>query len=255
MRGALPLDAHAHISDAIPSHEIMLLNATIFAMTRSLDEAEKVLQRNDTNVIWGVGCHPGLVKVQRSFDPERFTALLDQTALVGEIGLDGKSRVALDLQLTNLSTILKILQQKQRLVSIHSYAAAESLIEALEEIPIKGVILHWWLGDKELTRRAISLGCFFSLNTSSLQDSEHISLLPIDRILTETDHPFGNKWSPAPQRPGSLKDVEVALASHHNITQEEMRRQIWKNFGMLVKEVGCYQILPRSVRTSLAAAI
>lgn len=255
MRALQALDTHAHINEAIPSYELDLLDATIFAMTRSLDEAEKALQRNDTNILWGIGCHPGLVKVQKSFEIGRFSAMLEKVALVGEIGLDGKSRTPIDLQLTNLKAIFEVLQQKPRIASVHSSAAAELLIQALEEMPVKGIILHWWIGNKGLTERAISLGCYFSFNSSSLRYSELIRSIPSNRVLTETDHPFGNRWSPNPQRPGNLGDVEIALASIYGVKVSEVRRQIWSNFGSLVKETATYQLLPRSIRTNLAAAI
>ncbi len=255
MRFLQQLDVHAHINPSIPSDELRQLDATIFGMTRSLDEAEEVLRRNDSNVLWGVGCHPGLAKVQKGFDAQKFSRTIDKTALVGEIGLDGKSRVALDLQLKNLVSILSTLQQKPRIVSMHSSSATEKLIQALKENPSKGIILHWWLGDRNLTQRALSLGCYFSLNNSSLRYTELIKDIPINRILTETDHPFGDRWAPAPQRPGSVSDVEAGLARLHGLEIGEVRRQVWTNFGSLVKETNTYQLLPQSIRAALAAAI
>jgi TatD DNase family protein len=255
MRFLQPLDAHAHINTTIPNTELQLLEATVFAMTRNLDEATEALSREDNNILWGVGCHPGLVKVQKNFEVNRFSKMIEKTALVGEVGLDGKSRAPIDVQLKNLRDIFEILQHKPRIVSLHSSAATELLIQVLEEIPVKGAILPWWIGDKELTKRALSLGCYFSFNASSLRYSEMIASIPADRVLTETDHPFGNRWSASPQRPGSLSDVEVALASIYGIETIDMRRQIWRNFGSIVKETTSYKLLPNSIRTTLAAAI
>ena len=56
-----------------------------------------------------------------------------------------KSR--LDLQSDILSSILNELQSTPRITSLHSYAATDELLELLEATPIKGAVLHWWLGD------------------------------------------------------------------------------------------------------------
>ena len=66
--------------------ELIALGAIVFAVTRSLDEAEQALGRSDETTVWGVGCHPRLVGVQKAFDPGRFRALAERTAYVGEIG-------------------------------------------------------------------------------------------------------------------------------------------------------------------------
>ena len=83
MRALPPLDMHAHVDTGIEAAELSALQAIVFAVTRSLDEAEQALKRADTTTIWGVGCHPGLVGVQRAFDVERFQALAAAAPYVG----------------------------------------------------------------------------------------------------------------------------------------------------------------------------
>jgi Tat protein secretion system quality control protein TatD with DNase activity len=44
-------------------------------------------------------------------------------------------------------------------------------------------------GDHTQTRRAVELGCYFSVTSSMVTHLEIIELLPIGHVLTETDHP------------------------------------------------------------------
>jgi TatD DNase family protein len=249
----LPIDLHAHIEADIAAADLVDLRAVVFAATRSLDEAERALGRSDASTIWGVGCHPGLVGSQKTFDAERFSALIARTAYVSEVGLDGKSRVPMETQRATLSAVLKVLQASPRITSIHSFAATEAVLGCLTERPIRGAVLHWWLGDAAQTQRAIDLGCFFSVNAAMVRQSELLRLLPLDRVLPETDHPFGDRPGGRGRRPGRVEDVEQALAVHHQLTPEEIRQATWRNLGQLTRETRSGMLLPRQVRVALAA--
>jgi len=250
----LPLDLHAHIDPKISSLDLVDLRAVVFAVTRSLDEAASALSRTDARTCWGVGCHPGLVRAQKAFDAARFAELAASTAFVSEVGLDGESRVSMPLQQATLDAILRVLQSSPRITSLHSYQATEQVITALEARPIAGAVLHWWLGDPDETRRALDLGCFFSINASSVRRSDLLELIPLDRILTETDHPFGDRHTTRNARPGVVDPVERALAEHHGVRPDEIRSQMWSNLARLVEQAGCAGLLPRSVRLELIAS-
>jgi TatD DNase family protein len=254
LRTPPPLDLHAHVDPSIAPSDLADLRAVVFAVTRSLDEAQQALKRTDSSTVWGVGCHPGLVASQKDFSTEEFSRLLDSTAFAGELGLDGKSRVPLAEQRLTLRSALDVLVTKPRVVSLHSYAATEALIDELEATRIKGAVLHWWLGDALLTERALRLGCYFSVNASSARKRQVMAVIPPDRLLTETDHPFGDRRSTGDSAPGFVDDVERAIARHHGLTPSDARLLIWRNLSRLVREVGCSPMLPRQVRAWLAIA-
>jgi len=247
-----PLDLHAHVDPRIAAHDLTNLRAAIFAVTRSLAEAEQALARTDLATVWGVGCHPGLAASQQAFSAATFSKLLDRTAFAGELGLDGKSRVPISAQRTTLRSALEVLTTKPRVLSLHSYGATETLLVELEATPTKGVILHWWLGDPILTKRAVQLGCYFSVNASAAGKSELLRTIPRDRLLTETDHPFGNRRSKGPRLPGSVADVEQVIGRLHGLTELETRLLIWRNLRAVVRQVGCSSLLPGTIRASLA---
>lgn len=247
------IDAHAHIKADIAPADLVELGSLVFAATRSLDEAEQALRRADPWTVWGVGCHPGLVGVQKAFDSARFAALSLMTPYVSEVGLDGSSRVPLVTQRATFEAILATLQIHRRITSIHSYRATETVIDCLVAQPIQGAVLHWWLGDAEQTHRAIELGCFFSVNASMLQRPGPLEGLPLDRLLTETDHPFGDRSGGRGRRPGQVDDVERVLALLHGLDQHELRRTLWRNLASLVRLTHCGTLLPRQARVVLAA--
>lgn len=250
-----PIDVHAHIKADIAAADLVELRSLVFAATRSLDEAEQALRRADPWTVWGVGCHPGLVGVQKAFDPARFAELVAKTPYVSEVGLDGTSRVPMDTQRAIFEAILAVLHVNPRITSIHSYDATEAVLDCLTARPIQGAVLHWWLGDEEQTRQAVELGCYFSINASMLRRPELLDGLPLDRLLTETDHPFGDRSSGRGRRPGYVDDVERAFAQLHGLDQEELRRALWRNLAELVRLTRCGRLLPRPVRVTLAAVI
>lgn len=243
---------HAHVDASIATADLAGLGA-VFAATRSLHEAAQATKRMDLTTVWGVGCHPSLVGAQRHFNLAEFSALIERTAYVSEVGLDGTSSVSLDDQKRTLCAVLRVLQEHPRIISLHSYEASEEVLACLEALPAPGAVLHWWLGDEDQTRRAVGLGCYFSINASSAWRTDLLSVIPLERVLTETDHPFGDRKSAGRRTPGGVGDVEAALARHYDLAPDHLRVAMWRNLGALVQEVGCGSLLPRGIRTRLAS--
>ncbi|MGX7681520.1 TatD family hydrolase [Jatrophihabitans sp. DSM 45814] len=248
-----PLDMHAHINPSISARELEGLGAVVFAATRSSHEFQQVMSRKDQVTIWGLGCHPGIADAQRAFDTTLFGDLLQHTAFVSEIGLDVKSAVPLKLQRKNLDAILDLVASHQRILSIHSYGATGAVLSALEDRPLHGVVLHWWLGSTRETEKAVDLGCYFSVNYAMTRAGAQRSL-PLDRILFETDHPAGNRHSAVPPRPGGLTDVEDLMARDFELEPAEIRLRAWQTFSRMVEDTGVAELLPVPVRRMITAA-
>lgn len=216
----LPLDTHAHVAPSIPSAELDRLGAVVFAVTRNLDEATTALLRTDVTTVWGVGCHPCVARAHRDFTPERFAELLDRTPVAGELGFDGSSGVPLDRQRRTLRLALSVLAEQPRFVSLHSYDATHELLIELEQTPVVTPVLHWWLGTQEDTRRAVELGCYFSVNPAANRRVDLLSAIPLDRVLTETDHPFGERRR-RDRAPGRTEAIERSRSNPLNLTRRD----------------------------------
>lgn len=249
-----PLDLHAHINPKTRPADLERLGAVVFAATRSLDEYESVRARRDHVTIWGVGCHPGVAQAQQDFDATRFSSLLASTAFVSEIGLDGRSKVPIADQEQVFASVLSALQRTPRVASIHSSGTSGRVLGALERTPIKGAVLHWWRGNEAETLRAIELDCWFSINAAGMKYPADVSLIPLERILTETDHPTGDRTSTSPRQPGSVDDVEQALSRIYSLDVQAVRGQVWANLIRLVGETNVDGLLPAAVRRMIAFA-
>lgn len=250
----LALDCHAHISPTVHPEDLERLNACVVAVTRSLDEFEMVSKRKDSRIAWALGVHPALMEAHGTFSAERFRRLLVTAPLVGEVGLDGRCTVPMNTQQETFEAVLGILSESRRLVSVHSVSATGPVLELLADKHFPGIILHWWRGTKDETMRAIELGCYFSVNAAEASRPRVLDLLPMERVLTETDHPFGDREEGSKRGPGGVSLIEQALAREWSITSTEVRRRIWRNFYGLASKTGTEVLLPSGFQRSMLAA-
>lgn len=249
----LSLDAHAHIKPDIHPDSLRDLNACVIAMTRSLTEYETVRKRQDSGTVWAVGSHPALSSAHRTFSAERFADMLQGAAVVGELGLDRRCRVEMSEQVGTLQSALGAIGEVPRIVSLHSVGATSEVLDALREHPVAAPILHWWRGDRKATDRAIEADCYFSLNAAEAVDPKVIEYLPAERVLTETDHPFGDKKERGQRRPGHVLTIETALARTWDADSEAVRRRVWENLRALITKTESADLWPRSFQATLMA--
>ncbi|WP_349432869.1 Qat anti-phage system TatD family nuclease QatD (plasmid) [Methylomarinum sp. Ch1-1] len=141
-----------------------------------------------------LGLHPQLAH-QRAHEIELFDALLPGTKYVGEIGLDASKgfKDHWDVQLKVFRHILKSVDRAGgRIMSVHSRGSAAAVLDELKGI--SGLpILHWFTGTPTQLKRAIDMGCWFSVGPAMLatkKGRDLVSIIPKERIVTESDGPF-----------------------------------------------------------------
>jgi TatD DNase family protein len=248
------IDAHAHVETDIDADELKALGALVFAVTREPSEWDDAAARSDPYTVWGLGCHPSVSRAYQDFDADRLHSALDCVPLIGEVGLDRKSPVPMERQKAVLRSCLEVAAARPRLMTIHSVGAAEEVLAELEDQPPTGAILHWWRGSESQTRRAVKLGCFFSLNGAEVRNPKVMSLLPRNRVLTETDFPHTRRQDPGAVSPGAVDAAEDALADSWRMDLESFRRQTWRNLGALCTQADVTELMSRPVRATIAAA-
>ncbi|WP_292442364.1 TatD family hydrolase [Mesorhizobium sp.] len=99
-----------------------------------------------------------------------------------------------------------------------------------------GVVLHWFTGTPAEARRAIALGCYFSINGEMPRSPKHRQLvesLPLDRLLTETDGPFVEQDG-KPLRPRDVGQTVAELAKVQSCSVMTMEDAILQNLRRLV---------------------
>ncbi|MGI3899400.1 MAG: Qat anti-phage system TatD family nuclease QatD [Janthinobacterium lividum] len=145
-----------------------------------------------------LGFHPQLVG-ERWREIDLWLRILPETRYVGEVGLDaGPAHFrTLDRQKEVFRTVLQACAAAgDKVLSVHSLRAVKPTLDMLEEhLPLgRGkVVLHWFTGTQAEARRAVGLGCHFSVNAPMLRNERGCKLvfgLPPERLLTETDGPF-----------------------------------------------------------------
>lgn len=244
------LDTHAHIDVAVSKQELGRLDGCILAATRTPPEFERALARKDEKVVWGLGCHPAVADAHALFRQDRFSLLVQDAAVVSEIGLDRRSRVDKEEQRRTFETILEVVA-KSRILSIHSAGMTSAVLDCLEKHQPVAAILHWWRGDRSETERALALGCYFSINAAEVASPRVMPMVPVDRVLTETDHPFGDRKEIAPRLPGRVETVEKAIAENWNLEVGEARQRMWRNFNVLVEATRSVELFSHEFQVGL----
>jgi TatD DNase family protein len=245
-----PLDTHAHVDVTIPERELLALRAVVLIATRSLSEHSATLGRVDPLAVWGVGIHPGVPAATAEFNDRLLRQQLRQTPLLSEIGLERRSRVPQREQQRVFAAALDAHDDTACIASVHSSGRTAEVIDMLEGHRCSSVVLHWWRGSIEETLAAIQLGCYFSFNQRDAGRGSTLDLIPAERILTETDHPYGDKDTPN-RRPGATASIEHRVNATH---PEIARRQIWSNFRRLIDTAGVHERLPTKIAGLALAA-
>lgn len=154
----------------------------------------------DASLRLGLGLHPWWVESATLLNDMLaiFDSQLDNTLFIGEIGLDfyGKHEATRELQLEAFSHIASACSRKTGLLlSLHSVRAERELIDVLESSGCARsctCVLHSYSGPSDQLKRAIGLGCLFSVGPrmlSTKKGREYARILPQEALLIETDLP------------------------------------------------------------------
>ncbi|OJW05279.1 MAG: hypothetical protein BGO49_31105 [Planctomycetales bacterium 71-10] len=238
------VDAHFHFDLFKDSAEVLAEIASRRVRTIAVTNAPSVFHhtlkfsRTSPYLLPAVGLHPELVATHgRELDS--MWPLLDQTRFVGEVGLDyvTSDRENRAAQRGVFSSIVeRCATYGDKVLSVHSRRSAADVIAVIGGNYPGRVILHWFSGSRRDLDRGLEAGCFFSVGPAMVKSSNGLSLLsamPRDRVLTETDGPFVQSGG-RPARPGDVASVVEAIAQVWNVSQDETKSTISRNFESLL---------------------
>jgi TatD DNase family protein len=110
---------------------------------------------------------------------------------VGEIGLDNTQGSA-ELQKPLFEKLLCLAEKLDKPAVVHSREAESDVLDIISKHKCK-VILHCFDGNSALVKKAVDLGCYFSI-PANIRRSDHfqhlVKKVPFSQLLTETDAPF-----------------------------------------------------------------
>lgn len=238
------LDTHCHI-DLYPKPEVILdecdrKDFPILSMTNLPSHFERGFPffENRRKVRQALGMHPLYAQHHKKEFP-KFISNLVKTSYIGEVGLDF-SKEGIDtkeIQIQTFESILNIIANQKKILSIHSRRAEEVVLGLLKKYKIKNAIFHWYSGSLNLIDEIVKEGYYFSVNpamTKSMSGRKIISKIPKQFILTETDGPFINENN-LPIKPGQVQTVIAFLAKEWMLNEDEVKDIIWSNFRSIVK--------------------
>ena len=217
------------------------------------DDAEIQRSRNVSSawdgVRFSVGVHPHQAK-EFAHDPpaaaERTRAVIESEPLsraVGEIGLDYHYDLSpRDVQQQVFREQIQLARRLRLPIVIHTREAEADTFRILEEENARDVggVFHCFTGDREMATRCLDIGFYLSLAgivtfPRALELKEVAKMVPIDRLLVETDSPY---LAPVPHRgkrnePAYVARVAEVIAELRGSTMEEIDRATQANHQRL----------------------
>jgi len=209
------------------------------------------------NVFCSVGTHPHYAHEELDIPLDELVRLAQHPKVVaiGEAGLDyfydNSPRAA---QAEGFRRHIAAARATQLPLVIHARDADADVAEILETETGKGAfpaVLHCFTGGKELAQRGLALGLYVSFsgiltfkNSQALR--EVAALVPLDRLLVETDAPY---LAPSPYRgkrnePAFVVHTAAALAAVKGISPEDLARITTENFLRLYSKVPAAAMMP-----------
>lgn len=198
----------------------------------------KRLAKGRRRIRTALGFHPELA-YERYSELGLFDTLIDEAPYVGEVGLDGSKhlREHASLQRKVFAHVLKATERAGgRVMSIHSRGAADEVLDLLRSHDAGIPVLHWFTGGPSELQKAINAGCWFSVGPAMLKSKagrERAAMMPRDRVLPETDGPFGTIKG-KPLEPSDAESVTQPLASLWSMPTTDVRQHLIQNFKSIV---------------------
>lgn len=161
----------------------------------------------------------------------------DQVVAIGETGLDYHyDNAAVANQKASFRAHLRLAEEVDKPVVIHSREADEDTIELIEESGVRRGIVHCFTGSRWMAERLFELDFYLSFSGIATFESagelrEIAADVPEERILVETDSPF---LAPEPKRgktnrPAYVRHTAEAIARARGENLEEFAETVWEN--------------------------
>ena len=234
------VDTHLHIEELGDATQVVQ-QAVAAGVTRLIAVGVD-LERSSNAVslshayeeVWaGVGHYP-LQEAEPDLGALGRLARDEMVVAIGEIGLDFEHTggPAQDLQIQRLDELFGIATSQDLPVSVHNRGASSELLTAIKRHPSLRGVMHYFALDWEWAQKFLDVGFYLSFaglitRPSRNELREVVKRCPADRILLETDSPYGNAQQrlDVPNRPAYLLDTAQLVAELRGISLEQLADQ------------------------------
>lgn len=181
--------------------------------------------------VWaGIGHHPTEPSPYDLDDLRRLGAD-PRVVAVGEVGLDFEQEGSLprSVQVQRLHELCDLAVELDLPVSIHNRGAAAEAAEIIASHPGLRGVMHYFALEWDWAERFLGLGFYLSFaglitrpSRNALRDV--VRHCPADRLLLETDSPYGNahKRMGVPNQPAYLIDTAELVAELRGISLDDL---------------------------------
>lgn len=164
----------------------------------------------------------------------------DNVLAIGEIGMDYKWTLKKEDRKRQAEIFRKMISlgiELDKPVIVHARQAEEDVVNILEEMKAKKVIMHCFTGSMKLVKRIFENKWYMTIPTM-VTYLEHfqkvIEIAPIEKLFCETDSPYlhpikGEKNN----EPGNVIESYKKIAEIKKITLDETKRIINANYKRL----------------------
>lgn len=223
--------------------------ASIITIGIDVASSERVISLcSEYDMVYGaVGIHPHYAPECDAKSLSRLGQLAQHPKVIafGEIGIDRyKDYAPIAKQIEAFTTQLEYAKKLHLPVIIHDREAHGEILTILRQyapFPAGGII-HCYSGDKEVAQDFLDLGFHLSIPgvvtfKKSFEMQEATGIIPLDRLLIETDGPF---LAPEPYRgkrnePAYMLYTAEKIAEIHSISLEQLADITSKNIQNLFK--------------------
>lgn len=255
----MPLvDAHAHLSMPAFAQDLPQVLARakeagvarIMTCATSLADAQRNLDvvagHPGFGLVASVGFHPHEARHWDDQSEAALKGLIDANpgiAAIGEVGLDFHYNLSQhDVQRDVLRRQITLARETRRPLIIHCRNARDDLKTIMLEERAREArgMLHCFTEDADFARFCVEQGFWVSFSGiitfgSADQIREAAKVVPLDRILVETDSPY---LAPIPHRgtrnePSRAADVARFVAGLKRVGEEELGTAVLEGFGRL----------------------
>ncbi len=247
------IDFHTHLDlypDAISvARETSIRNKFTLAVTtspRAWVATSRVLG-SLPGIRVALGMHPEIVEGKAS-ERDLLIDSVKDASFIGETGLDGtnRHRDSFKLQKAIFEDLLAACAAHGgRIISIHSRGAATAVLDLLAKYPDAGTpVLHWFSGTRSELIRAVKLGCWFSFGpagVASKSGRELLGAIPLDKLLPESDGPFG-QTDGKPLMPWEAVLIVPEVCRVQGVTEDFVENQLEQNLSEILRLNGVLQV-------------
>lgn len=153
-------------------------------------------------------------------------------AAIGEVGLDFSDSENKE-QIEDFGKIIRLAEELEKPIIVHSRKAEQKCIEMLESSDLKKVVMHCFCGKKSLVKRIVDNGWFLTAPTivvRSQQFQEIAKNTPISQLFCETDSPYLSPFKEQMNEPAYVIESYNKIAEIKNMDLSEVINNIYMNW-------------------------